>query len=106
MLYEALVKIKESGKTLDVNTLTREDLIDLWYYGGMPDNMIADLFDVKTSRITNLRNNFGVKGLQIIEELIYKKHEEYNRLLPEDQKITIYEFVDIIKKEKLDLKEL
>ncbi len=60
-MYELLNKRKEHGEKLEMKLVTYEVLYQLWWVEECPDKMIADLYDVATKKITNLRHTWGIK---------------------------------------------
>lgn len=59
-LYEKLLIRKEEENPLLLQDLTPEDLEILFIKEEKTDKMIASLFDVKTSKITSLRQKYGI----------------------------------------------
>lgn len=59
-LYEDLFKRKRAGETLDIGELTPEVLRILFIDESKSDQMIAELFEKKTSQITYLRRKNGI----------------------------------------------
>ena len=54
-LYEELLKQKNVGKKLDWNSITKEELEDL--FEKCSDSIIAELYDITKAQVTNKRKN-------------------------------------------------
>lgn len=59
-LYEKILIRKEEENPLLMKELSPEDLEILFIKEGKSDKMIASLFNVKSSKITSLRKNYGI----------------------------------------------
>lgn len=58
-LYEKLLKQKNEGKKLDWNSITKEELENL--FEEHSDSMIAELYDITKSQVTNKRRKWDIK---------------------------------------------
>ena len=54
-LYDELLKQKNEGKKLDWNSITKEELENL--FEKHSDGIIAELYDINKSQVTNKRKN-------------------------------------------------
>jgi hypothetical protein len=59
-LYDGFLNRKNAGENIDINELTPDILRVLFIEKVKTDSMIAKLFDVKSSKITNLRRKNGI----------------------------------------------
>ena len=76
-VYEDLLQRKKDGETISIDELTPELLKHLFIKEHIPDNMIAVLFDVKSSKITYLRRKHGITiRNSIIDDFLNKTPEE------------------------------
>lgn len=58
-LYEKLLKQKNEGKKLDWNSITKEELENL--FEEYSDSIIAELYDITKSQVTNKRRKWNIK---------------------------------------------
>ena len=58
-LYEKLLKQKNEGKKLDWNSITKEELENL--FEKHSDSIIAELYDITKSQVTNKRRKWDIK---------------------------------------------
>ncbi len=58
-LYEELLKQKNEGKKLDWNSITKEELENL--FEEHSDSTIAELYDITKSQVTNKRRKWDIK---------------------------------------------
>ena len=65
-LYDKLRQRKRRDEQLDMQTMTRETLYQLWWQEECTDSMIAGLYDVPRKKVTNLRHKWGVKTPETI----------------------------------------
>lgn len=61
-VYEKLLKQKEKQGTLDINTLTREDLYIMYVIQGIYIDKIADLYGVENKTISSKNSNWKIIG--------------------------------------------
>ena len=54
-LYDTLKGRKDNGEKLSIDDLDDIMLEELWWNEGIPDSMIADLYDTTKYQITKLR---------------------------------------------------
>ena len=66
-VYNDYLRRKIAGETLDINDVTPEDLEDMWYK--TCDGAVANLFDVKKSKVYYIRHKYGIT----LRNVIYKK---------------------------------
>lgn len=57
--YQQLLEAKEHGELPAFDQITREQLAELWTGEHLSDSMIASLFGVPKSRVTQKRRSFG-----------------------------------------------
>ncbi len=70
-LFEKLLTKKEAGEFISLDELTPESLRELYITEGMSDGRIAELFNVKPSKITHLRRKNGITiRNSIVDEFI------------------------------------
>ncbi len=58
-LYEELLKQKNEGKKLDWNSITKEELENL--FEKHSDSIIAELYDITKAQVTNKRRKWDIK---------------------------------------------
>lgn len=58
-LYEKLLKQKNEGKKLDWNSISKEELENL--FAEHSDSIIAELYDITKSQVTNKRRKWDIK---------------------------------------------
>ncbi|MFZ5898010.1 MAG: hypothetical protein ACOYU7_02320 [Bacillota bacterium] len=75
-LYEELSRRKENGESLDFNTITYDELFQLWGVEAKPDVMIADLYGVDKKLVTDKRHNWGIKQGEVFGQLFFKLASE------------------------------
>lgn len=63
-LYEELLKQKNEGKKLDWNSITKEELENL--FEEHSDSIIAELYDITKSQVTNKRKKLNIKQYNYI----------------------------------------
>src|SRR5574344_121848 len=59
-LYEQLLERKNHGEKLDIKTISREQLRQLFYDEQCSNRMLAELFDVTPSVVRYRRRKFGI----------------------------------------------
>ena len=59
-LFETLEIKKSSGEVLDFNSLTREELKQIWYEDGATDFYIGKLFDVSQHTVNKRRRELNL----------------------------------------------
>lgn len=72
-LYEELLSRKKAGEKLDFENITRDELIQLFYFEVNTDAIIGDLFDVSSKAVRTKRYQWDIK-LNLIKEEIYHKN--------------------------------
>lgn len=65
-VYEKLLKQKEKQGTLDINTLTREDLYIMYVVQGIYIDKIADLYGVENKTISSKNSNWKIIGKESV----------------------------------------
>ena len=60
-LYDTLKDRKDNGEKLSIDNLDDIMLEELWWNEGIPDSMIADLYDTTKYKITKLRHSYDIK---------------------------------------------
>ena len=60
-VYEKLLKRKEKQGTLDIKTLTKDDLYTMYIVQGIYTDLIAELYGVESKIITSKRKNWKIK---------------------------------------------
>lgn len=63
-VYEKLLKVKEKNGTLDIKTLTKEDLYIMYIIQGVDTFKIADLYGVDNKKISGKRNNWNIRLIE------------------------------------------
>ncbi|GAA0345535.1 hypothetical protein GCM10008967_39980 [Bacillus carboniphilus] len=98
-LFEVLTKKKDNGEELKIEELSSDDLRKLYIEENKTDFMIADLFNVKKSKVTYLRRKMGISIRNaMIDDYLANQTEaaEVNRLVKE--KILVEDNIDMISK--------
>ena len=72
-LYEELLSRKNAGEKLDFENITRDELVQLFYFEVNTDAMIGDLFDVSSKTVRSKRYQWEIK-LNLIKNEIYNKN--------------------------------
>jgi hypothetical protein len=74
-----MIEMIENEKPLDIYTLTKEELYDLYFGLCLPDSVLASIFNVKKQQVTKLRREHGVmkdvRRLDLIIKEIIKNGE-------------------------------
>lgn len=70
-LYEKLYKDKNNGKELDFSKITYETLYEL-FSRGISDRAIAELYDVKQSKVSYLRKKWNITVKGCIADILLK----------------------------------
>lgn len=71
-LYDKLIVRTKNREPLDMRSMTYEELYQLWWKERCTDSMIAALYNVRKTKVTNLRNKWGIK----VPETIVKEFDE------------------------------
>ncbi|NLM97597.1 MAG: hypothetical protein GX175_08325 [Halanaerobiaceae bacterium] len=80
-LYEELIKRKNNGETLKVEDLSSEELKQLFIDERKTDRILAELFEVKQSKITYRRKKLGITLRDVIlDELLLCKTEKARKM--------------------------
>src|SRR5574344_604884 len=72
-LYEQLLERKNHGEKLDIKTISREQLRQLFYDEQCSNGMLAELFDVTPSVVSYRRRKFGINFYDEIGKDCIKK---------------------------------
>lgn len=88
-LYNKLLEKKSKGEKLDWNSITKEELENL--FEKHSDNMIAELYDVAKSQVTRKRNKWDIK---LINYTI-------KNFLSNDMNKKLFDYLNQISKERL-----
>lgn len=76
-LYEELIERKNDGEVLKVEDLSAEELTKLYIEEEKTDRILADLFDVKQSKITYRRRKLGITlRNEMLNEILLGKSEK------------------------------
>ncbi len=80
-VYEKLKQQKESGQILSIENLSLDNLKTMALREHIPDSLIADLFNVKKSKITYLRrkNNIVKNSSASLDELLFNQSPSANQ---------------------------
>ncbi len=99
-LFEAFQLRKSNGEVLDFNKVTLNELKQVHWEEDKFDSEIADLFDVKVSKVTHKRRKMGItRKVMILEDLLKNKDTDYNDLNNKAlERIMIIENIDLISK--------
>jgi len=99
-LYEELVKRKNTGEMIRVEDLSAEELTQLYIDEEITDRILAELFNVKQSKITYRRRKLGITLRNaFINELLLGKSEETKEMNRNTkQHILNTEKIDMISK--------
>lgn len=98
-LFEVLSNKKDNGEELKIEDLSSEDLRKMYIEENKTDFMIADLFNVKKSKVTYMRRKMGITIRNaMIDDYLTNQSEavEVNRLVKE--KILVEDNIDMISK--------
>ena len=79
-LYQELVERKNKGKKLEWNDITKEELEELFEKSS--DSMIANLYGVSKSQVTNKRKKWDIKQINYTINKLFS--EEFNKNLLEN----------------------
>ena len=87
-LFEELKERKSSGEQLSLDALTREELRKIWYDEVNTDKMIAELFNVKPSKVMAKRRKMGLMWHDLqweaVTDTLKDLFEKYNDELKEE----------------------
>ena len=80
-LYEELIERKNNGEILKVEDLSAEELTQLYIDEEKTDRILAELFDVKQSKITYRRKKLGITLRNVIlNEFLLGKTEKAKKM--------------------------
>lgn len=96
-LYESLKMRKENGDKLNFEEITYNELKQMFIDEGISDKLLADLYDVKLSKISYKRKKYGITIRSSVLEKMLLGNTEESRKVNENCK------ENILKKENLDL---
>nr|WP_092072790.1 hypothetical protein [Dendrosporobacter quercicolus]NSL48886.1 hypothetical protein [Dendrosporobacter quercicolus DSM 1736]SDM49930.1 hypothetical protein SAMN04488502_10552 [Dendrosporobacter quercicolus] len=75
-VYDALLEMKTKGEKLRLEELSPKDLKSMFIDDAITDSMIADLYEVKKTKITYMRKKHGITVRNsILEEYLLGKTE-------------------------------
>jgi len=74
-LFETLENKKSNGEILDFNSLTREELKQIWYDDGATDFYIGKLFDVSQHTVNKRRRELNLMWNDCVWEDCCKQPE-------------------------------
>lgn len=100
MLYKELNGRKSKGENLDFDSLTPEELTRLYIDEQRTDNEIAELFDVKKSKVTYKRKKYGITIRNaVLNELLHGSSENAKQAnIEAKEQIFLSENIDMISK--------
>ena len=75
-LYEKLKQRKAGGEQLNMKQVTYEVLQRLWWQEECTDSEIAALYDVPRKKVTNLRDKWGIKPVNIMVRAFEQRFPE------------------------------
>jgi hypothetical protein len=110
-LYDSLKLKIENGEKLEWNSITSEQLEELFCVEVLTDGIIADLFGVEKRVVTNQRKKWDISDARYSEKKAFEiyKEEVASALIDSPiswvQDITLYERVESIVKDIQNLSE-
>lgn len=99
-LYDTLSEMKSKGKNLNFEEITSDDLRILYIDEELTDGIIADLFEVKTSKVTYKRRKFGItiRNAILDEYLLVQSEKAKEENLQVKEKILDIDNLNMISK--------
>lgn len=97
--YDELLEMKKKGIKLDWDTITKEQLENLFINENVPNSFIADLYEVNPSKVKYKRSKWNISMYSA--KYIYQNYVKNNQELFEDLNKNSKE--RILKKENIDL---
>lgn len=111
-LYGAYLDRKNRGESLKWDDIGYEELYQLWGIEGIPDSMIATLFNIDQREVTKKRHNYNIKQANVATRQIWKKviskmnevPEYLERFKPAEETFRVQMVLNVIKQFSLEEK--
>jgi hypothetical protein len=78
-LYDKFQELKEAGQLPKFEDLDRETLVQLWFYEGVTDSSLSELFSVDKKEVTKKRKEYGITIRSCIFELMCEVEPEMKK---------------------------